>query len=141
MSTPKSRYQDSHTQKPVKAELMDSDTENDEPVVSKPFEAYEDSGFESVMFLENNSIKHYSVTGCENPYRTTHEGKNLYGTTHGGENPYGTTHGCENPYGMTKREPLSERMDQSLNRDIKQQPLTPTGTPIKNLPFSPSQVR
>ena len=113
MSTPKSRYQDSHTHKPVKAELMESDTENDEPIVSKPFEAYEDSGFESVMYMENNSIKHYSVTGCENPYGAV---------------------------GTIQREPLSERRNQNVNRDNGQQPLTPTGTPIKNLPFSPSQV-
>ena len=110
MSTPRSRYQDSFTHKPVKAELLDSDTENDEPIITKPFEAYEDSGFESVMYLENNSIKHYPVSGCENPY------------------------------GPTQREPLAERRDQSVNRDTRQQPLTPTGTPIKNLPFSPSQV-
>ena len=110
-TTPKSRYPSSFYHQPMKTEIYDSDGENDDPIVSKPFEAYGDSGIDSVMYLENNSIKHYTMSSCENPL------------------------------GHTGREPLSENRDQNVNKNTKKEPLTPTGTPIKNLPFSPSQVR
>ena len=46
---------------------------------------------------------------------------------------------CENPLGATDSEHLEERGNHG-ERKVKTEPLTPTGTPIKNLPFSPSQV-
>ena len=107
--TPVSRYQSTFCPGTVKDETLDSDGENDEKFVSNPFEAYKDSGCESLTYLENNSVKHYSVSSSENPL------------------------------GPTCSQHFEERRDQIENK-TKSEPLTPTGTPIKNLPFSPSQV-